>query len=359
MKTLELFEHFEVERVPRWPLLVRLVGGSIVLHVILLACAFYVPAVRDALNLASMYSDTGFVDKAYKKVNIEDRAQILNLAKFQYPEGYFYKGEPMMPFDPNAPQIVAQAPPIVIQPPLMTKGRRVKEPPMSPLATPSPSPSPVADPVAQVATTDQQKTPAEADAEISKIAQDNNVAQVSDDEVNKQPWKDWLKNANDLKTQGKLDLSKPVEVVIIADFDENGKLQGEPTVFQKSGDPALIDLAKGLVSAIIESNLMKFLKDPKTKRLETKQLNITIKLDQKEVTGKVQSDAVSPERAQQLSQAYNGMLYFGKIAREGKDEATLIKNTKVSAEGKQIIINFTMPRQEASEMLKKQLQPAT
>ena len=52
---------------------------------------------------------------------------------------------------------------------------------------------------------------------------------------------------------------------------------------------------------------------------------------------------------------YTLMLAAGKVARSGKDEEILMKNTKVTTEGKQIIFNFTMPRQEATEMIKKQL----
>jgi hypothetical protein len=342
-----------------------------VLHVILMAVILYVPAVRDALNIASILSGSDFVSRAYKKTNIEDRAQILNLPKFQYPEGYFYKGPPIVPsapIDPNAPKIIAQAKPNPVPPPVVNRGRKVKLPPVSPSESPSASPSPSVnpvpvggpnDPAAQVAANEKLKTPAEADAELDKLAAANNVERPNEDDINKQPWKDWLKGANDLKTQGKLDLSKPMEVLIVANFDENGKLVGAPEVETKTGDPVLIELAKGMVAAIIDSNMLKFLKDPQTKRLETRQLRIAVKLDQAAVVGQIQSDATSPERAQQLSTTYSGMLYLGKIARQGKDEEVIMKNTKVTSEGKQIIINFTMPRQEASELLKKQLQPST
>lgn len=371
MEMPELFEKFEVDRVPRWPIMLKLAGGSIVLHAIMLAVAFYVPAVRDALNLASTFSDSNFVDRNYKKTQIGDDVQILNLPKFQYPEGYFQtvSGTPMP--DPLAPQIIAQAPPVVMTPPVvaprMSKVRGPRAAGIPPIASASPSPSPSAIPGipntpagAQTANAAPPKTAAEADAEIARIAQQNNLPQVSDDEINKKPLKDWLKTANDLKTQGKLDLNKPVEVVIVADFDENGKLQGVPRVTDKKGDPVLIDLAKGLVAAIIDSNLTKFLRDPKTNQFETKQLTITIRLDDQQLAGKVQYDAASPERADQISRGLGLSLLAGTVARQGKDEEQLLRNTKATSDGKQIILNFTMPRPEASELIKKQLaQPAT
>jgi hypothetical protein len=358
----ELFEHFEVERVSRWPMLSRLLGGSIVLHFIMLACVLYVPAVRDALNIAAMYSDTDMVSRDYKKTNIEDRAQILNLPKFQYPEGYFAQPAPTP--DPFSGMIVQTAPPMGIVPPvMMPKTPNVKQTPTpAPSASPSPSVDPK-DPAAALAATGKPKTADEAEAELTRLAAEGGVGRPSDEEVqddfNNKPFKDWAKKVNDLKQGGKLDLNKPLDITIIADFDENGKLKGAPLVSQKSGDPILSELAKELVAAMIDSNMMKFLKDPNTKRLETKQLVVRVMMNEQEVVGIVKSDAASEERAKQLSMTYTLMLAAGKVARSGKDEEVLMKNTKVTTEGKQIIFNFAMPRQEATEMIKKQLPPAT
>jgi hypothetical protein len=363
MQMPEVFEHFEVNRVSRWPILARLLGGSIVLHIVMLLCVFYVPAVRDALNIASIYSGTDFVSRDYKKTNIEDRAQILNLPKFQYPEGYF--APPVAPTpDPFGGQIVAMAPPIVMTPPVMTPNVPNAKPSPSPSASALPSPSvDPKDPAATLAANGAPKTPTEAEAELARIAAEGGVGRPTDDEIkndfNNKPFKDWAKKANDLKLQGKLDLSKYLDITITADFDENGKLVGTPSVLQKSGDPVLIDLAKELVAAIVDSNMMMFLKDPNTKRLETRQLVVTVRMDQQNVVGIVQTDAASEDRAKSLSKTYSAMLAFGKMARDGKDEEVLIENTTVTSAGKQIIFNFAMPRQQASEMLKKQLPPAT
>lgn len=358
----ELFEQFEVDRVPRWPMLARLLGGSIVLHFIMLACVLYVPAVRDALNIAAMYSDTDMVSRDYKKTNIEDRAQILNLPKFQYPEGYFAQAAPTP--DPFSGMIVQTAPPVVMTPPvMMPKTPNAKQTPTpTPSASPSPSVDPK-DPAAALASTGKPKTADEAEAELTRLAEKGGVGRPSDEEIqedfNNKPFKDWAKKVNDLKQAGKLDLNKPLDITIIADFDENGKLKGTPLVSQKSGDPILSELAKELVAAMIDSNMMKFLKDPNTKRLETKQLVVRVMMNDQEVVGIVKSDAASEERARQLSMTYTLMLAAGKVARSGKDEEILMKNTKVTTEGKQIIFNFAMPRQEATEMIKKQLPPAT
>src|SRR6185295_8005901 len=50
----ELFSKFEIYKEPKWPTLLRLIGGSVVLHLGLLWVVVYVPAFRDALNIAAL-----------------------------------------------------------------------------------------------------------------------------------------------------------------------------------------------------------------------------------------------------------------------------------------------------------------
>jgi len=144
----ELFAHFEVDKELRWPVILRLLGGSLVAHLLLIACLMYVPAFRDALNLASLIADTNFVDKAYERTEIGgDDVQIVELTgeKFHYPEGYFAMDSQSGAF-PEAvppPQFIAQAQPI-----------KLSTPEPSPLSSPSPaisvSPTPAASPSSEV-----------------------------------------------------------------------------------------------------------------------------------------------------------------------------------------------------------------
>ncbi|HEX4899350.1 MAG TPA: hypothetical protein VFV61_02400, partial [Pyrinomonadaceae bacterium] len=69
----------------------------------------------------------------------------------------------------------------------------------------------------------------------------------------------------------------------------------------------------------------------------------------------VESQADSPARAAEMAKGYSGLLAVGQYLKRGRDEEQLYKSTKVTAEGNQILVNFSMPRQTASEMLKKQL----
>src|SRR5258705_7949152 len=117
----ELFENFEVNKQPRWPIISKLLGGSLVMHMGLAVCVLYIPGVRSAFNIASLIAGTRFVDKPYEKTQIGDDVQLIELAsnKFHYPEGYFApEGQvPVAPLpSPVPPRFVAQSQPSSVMP---------------------------------------------------------------------------------------------------------------------------------------------------------------------------------------------------------------------------------------------------
>jgi hypothetical protein len=193
-------------------------------------------------------------------------------------------------------------------------------------------------------------------------AADEEVLGINETEFNKRPLKDWLAKANDLKEKGTIDLNAVLEITVEAKLTEDCKLE-DPKVVQKSGDQQMIVLAKELAAAIGDSRMLLFLKDPekvqkdqKGLRCDPMQLRFNVKLDQTDFNASVETEADSVERAAQLSGVYNWALAGGAINKKGRDEEIIFKNTKVTSEGKQIIVHFKMPRQTAGEMLKKQIE---
>ncbi len=359
----ELFADSQINREPRWPSLLKLTGASLVLHAALLASLVYVPGLRDAFNIAALLANTVYVDGAYSKTEIGEDVQMLTLAqdKFRYPPGYFATEEQL--------QALALATPSVLQ--VTFTPNRVRQIP-TPIPTPEASPSisteatPAALPDAKVAADSKvadPKSPEEAEQELNKIAAENNVVRPNENEINTRPLKDWLARASDMRDKGQLDLSSEIEITIAASLGTDCKLTN-PNVIQKRGDARLIDVAKDMVSAIGDSGMLSFLRDPRKVTDPTKlscdamPLQVTIKLDQNDIAAKVESQADSPERAVQMAKGYNTLLTVGEFAKRGHDEEILYRNTKVTSEGKQILVNFSMPRPTASEMLKKQLPPS-
>jgi len=355
----ELFADFEVGNELRWPIILRLLGGSLVAHLLAIACLMYVPAFRDAFNLASLIADTSFVDKPYMPTNIGDDVQIVELAgeKFHYPEGYFALDQ-SQPFPPVAPaaQLISQAQPV-----------KVSTPEPSPLPSPSPSltasPSPVTSPpsaaVAKVsanpATTPESAklTPEDAQKELEKTAAKNNIELPKENEINKKALKDFAIYANDLKNKGQLDLNKPFEIVIEAELDGNGKLKN-PKFTKKEGDQNLVDLFGRMIAALNDSGFLVYLK-PIDKDNPGTKVVFTIKQGETEVLASVESEASSDDTARVLANGFNAALVIGAESRAGKDEEILLRNTTASPNGKKIIFNFTMPRQAVVDLIKKQL----
>ncbi|HEV8426874.1 MAG TPA: hypothetical protein VGQ41_03105 [Pyrinomonadaceae bacterium] len=357
----ELFEKFEVNREPRWIVITRLLGASLVLHLVLMWLVVYIPALREGLNIGALIANTRFVDKPYAATQIGEDVQLVQLSKFRYPDGYFafeaqLNGQlppQTATNDPFAPRIISQA---------------SKESKVDPEASPSPSPeanvSPSGSPVpsaspsgaiAQASPSGSPLTRDEAQKQLDKVAEQNGLPLPDENEINKKVLKDFAKYANDLKTQGKLDLNKPFEVVIEAELDEKGKLKNARFT-KKAGDENLVDLFGKLVAALNDSGFLIYLQ-PISKDNPGATVKITVKQGESEVLASVESETSSAQRAESLAKVLNTALYFGAGSRAGHDEEILMKNTSATPDGKRVVVNFSMPRQTVVDMIKKQLEP--
>jgi len=377
----ELFANFEINREPKWPILLRLTAGSLLLHLGLLLTAVYVPAFRDALNVAALIASTKIVDKAYDQTTIADDVTFIDPAsgKFRYPEGYFAlaNGEGVASQfvagntgpDPFAPKIISRAE-------QNAKVDAELSPSPSPTPLPSPSATPSVSPSASSSASpgsvspgsavaansptpadvkDKKLTPDEAQKKLEETAAENNLQLPAETELNKQVLKDFAKYANELKNQGKLDLNKPFEVVIEAELDESGKLKN-PRFTKKSGDPNLVDVFAHMIAALNDSGFLVYLK-PISKDNPNALVRFTIKQGETEIEASVESEASSPASARVLAKALNAALVFGAGSRAGKDEEVLMRNTNVTPDGKKVLVNFSMPRQGVVDIIKKQLEP--
>src|ERR1044072_6729397 len=353
----ELFEKFEVNREPRWQVLAKIAGASLVLHLVFVWMVIYVPAFRDTLNIAALIASTKFVEKDYEATQIGDVQMVQLSDKFHYPEGYFTLDQQITTgqipgqatgVDPFAPRIISQA----------SKEPKVNPetlPSPSPSASPVPSPSPSAAAIAQASPSASPLTPEQAQQELEKTAEQNNVTLPEENEINKKVLKDFAAYANDLKNQGKLDFEKPFEIEIEAKLDEKGKLK-DAKFTKKSGDENLVELFGKLVAALNDSGFLTYLQ-PISKDNPGATVKITVKQGEKEVLASVTSEPSSQEKAESLAKALNTLLFWGAGSRAGHDEEVLMKNTNATPDGKRVMVNFSMPRQSVIDMIKKNLEP--
>lgn len=369
----ELFADFEVNREPRWKIIVGLIAGSTVLHLALAASVIVVPTLRDALNIAALAGKSGYVDKAYARTVFGENIQMVQVGpKFQYPPGYFATGSlQALPTgsptpDPSAPKIISQAKPL--QP----------EPSPSPLPSPSAaaSPSPV---VAQSTGSSvgqsagnrngqpggDQKTGGsdaangtkqqDAQKQLDEVAAANQFELPTENEINRQPLKDLVAETNELKNAGKLDLGLSFDLTIEAELDVKGQLIS-PTVTRKSGDPTLVDLSTRAIGVLNETGLVAYLKYLSDGR--PLKVTFVVNQDQDHLNATVESEVNTEDGARQKVKTLNIALVLGQATRDGKVEAILMRSTSVSSQGKKVIVKFQMPRQAVEDLLKKQLASA-
>lgn len=340
----ELFQDFEINRSPWWERVWRIIAGSLVIHAVFVASVLFIPGVREAVNIANIFSKAKYVDKDYDKTIIGERAVLINPNVFEYPPGYF-----LTPAEQQAllaPQIIETAKPVP-PPPLPPPPRMPKvKPTPAPVATASPVPSPQPSPLEDLtAGLNENMSKEERDRKLSEIADKNKVERPNEDTINKKPLKDWLAKAKEAKEKNEFDVTKPIELIIEADRGPDGKLMNA-VVVSKKGDPKLEPYVKDFVAALSDSGALAFLKDVKHIRLK-------VNLTDTDVIVEVSTEVDTPDRASQIAKGYGLLLVGGRIAKKGQTEEIIYKNTKVSSDGKQVVVNFSMPRKDATEILTK------
>jgi hypothetical protein len=335
-----LFENFEVNPEPFWPRIVRLLGGSVVLHLVLIACAVFIPPVRDALSIAAMFSGVGFVDRAYNKTKIENEGDIVEITteKFRYPDGYFGMDPEAMPSPSPAFPIAPDFTPTNISP--------------SQLLPPSPTPTPVASPSQAIAanatpsstpSAEEEKEKQRIEAELDRAAAENGVKRPK--EINTRPFKDLLADAKRKRDRGELNLNGQIELTIEADRDNDGKLVNA-VVKDKRGDKKLEAVAIDFVAALSDSGVLDFLEG-------TKHLRLVAKVDDQNVEVTASSEVESEERARQMEKGFSLLIVGGRIAKRGKDEEIYYNHTQVSSKAKEVSVKFSMTRAEMGALLSK------
>ncbi len=394
MNQQELFASYELDN-SRWQALVlRFLGGSLALHLIIFLSAIYVPAMRDALYVAMLFDpDRKVVNKDYTLNEIADDVTVVKLAnpgKFRYPEGYFNTEEfpadmngfndlsvvnggdnglqPLPPptgFELTAPTPVPYVPPppvVTMPPPAPVTGglpplpkpkKGAKLPPIKPAndaqagaASPTPKEG-------ETANANVNKKPEEA-----KKPDANTTAQANPNEINRQPLIDFGQKVDKLQKEGKVDLKQPFAVTIEGELDKNGKLL-QPRVTGKEGDATLTELAKELIAVLNASNVLINLSDiTKDSPKKTHKVKFVVDQDQNDVIVNVELEFGDMTLAQRIQSGANAIVALTKTTRKDKIEGQLLQNVNVETNGTQVVFKSKMPRQAAEQLIQDQLTAA-
>jgi hypothetical protein len=341
----QLFDTFEINRVPRWPLMSRLVALSVVLHGLFLVAVVYVPTLRGLLYVASTVSGFEFVSEDYDRTLVGQRATIVQLGpheKLYYPPDYF--GSPEVAettqFDPMVIQQSTPPPP----PPLY-RPRRVRTPRV--VATPEPSPSPELAEAAPSPSPADGAAPDEAqkkaDAELDKIAQENGVKRPP--VINTQPFEDIAVKGKTMIEEGKIDLkTSTLDVTVSAERNEDGTLKDGYRIEGLAGDETMSALASDIVAALSASKVLAIIDGAKA-------VNLGLKLDQQNVTIRITGEMASDTEATRMATGYGLLLAIAGKRKQGTREGELYKSLKVDNDGRQFVMTFEMPKEAAGKVI--------
>jgi hypothetical protein len=336
----ELFDRFEINRTPRWPLMSRLVALSVVVHGLFLVAVVYVPQLRNLLAVASAMSGIKFVSEDYDRTLIGQRATVIKLDPHEplyYPPDYF--GAPEVAETAQLdPQVIEQAAPPPPPPPVY-RPRRPR------VTTPRPEPTPTPE-VAEATPTPTPVSDAERDKAKEELSELEKKTGVSRPVINRKPWEDLLAEGKQLSDQGKLNLNSAVEVSATGQLDAGGKIKRDSVkmVWKKPGDETAEMLAQKVITAVSESNMLSTLQGAKG-------VDMSLKLDEHEVAIVIANEFASPEEAKKYAEAYGLMLFAARIAEGNSDEAELYNNIKLKPEGNRFVITFQMSKEVAGRVL--------
>jgi hypothetical protein len=338
----ELFERVEINRVPRWPLMTRLVALSVVVHGLFLLAIVYVPTLRGLLYVAGNMSGIQFVSEDYDRTLVGQRATIVHFApheKLRYPPDYF--GAPAVEETTQLqPEVVQQAaPPPPPAPVYRPRPMRV------PRARPQPSPSPSP----EVAQATPSPTPdadqKQADAEMDKIAKANGIDRPP--VINTKPFEEIAFKGKELIDQGKLDLkNSSIDVSVTAERNDDGTLNPDTISFdwKTASDENTAALAQQLVTALSQSKVLVVLKGAKT-------VTLALTLDQQDVSVRVKGELPTEEVARKTAEGYTTLVGIGRLAKKGTNEGELYNNLNFTNDGKQFTMSFVMPKDAAGKMI--------
>lgn len=346
-KTAEIFSDFEVYKYSRAPMMTKLIGASLFLHIVFITVIAVSPVLQDMLFVASFFSDKEFVDKAYKKTTIgEEIALVIDFKKdkFQYPEGYFVMSA-------EQPKIVEVPKPAPTQNNQVAKNNKAKKTKADKPAGAKDGAKDGTDVAANDGTKDVDATKDGEEKKADDTAQD---AKPAIREYNKRPMKEFAVEVAKKQEAGAIDLKENFEVVITGELDKNGNLRAAKykTV---QGSKGMSVVAAQAVAAMNDSGILSNLSALNEGKKENSPLTFNIKRNASQWIIRLESEVESVDKANTVANGLNWIITIGEKSRRGKDEGTILKNMKVSAKGKRVTINCIIPAQIADPMIERQL----
>lgn len=401
-----LFENYEIKGIEFGPRLYKIIGVSVLLNVLFLYVGTQgslltrkgcesplvseVCSVLDAVYLGSIIisTETEYVDEDYEKTELQDAeitwVDVTGDAPLKYPDGYFALSNPELQNPvPGIPGDLSAVP--------ITPAPTEVNPATAPATLPTPNPNAVADlpnspfggdtappsnPISRK--TRRNKPSADSNTNAANPKPEANAEVKPEDlvkdpvtgvDINKRPLKDFADVVKTLVEGQQLDLDKPFVVVAEAVLLDNGRLdvsidkktkEPKSRVIRAEGDEQMIEIAKQAIAAVGDSGWLVYLK---TQGID--KITYQVMQDNDQVQVLITSDQPTPERANTITSGLRGaieaalLLDQNNIKKLGEDEKILLRGASPMANGKQFVLNFSLPKPVAKEMINRRLRDMT
>ncbi|MCY7347834.1 MAG: hypothetical protein LH614_16675 [Pyrinomonadaceae bacterium] len=180
---------------------------------------------------------------------------------------------------------------------------------------------------------------------------------VAEVEINRKPFEDLGDFVNEELAKKQIDLNKPFKVVMEGTITADGKLDPKKSKFIKvEGDEKMKEVARQAIEAVGNSGFLVYLKNSGVDKV-----TFTLVQDDKQINAIIISDQKTPEKAGTTASGLNTMLSALKFAdanglkKLDDNSKTLIENSKVTNDGRNFVLNFALPKQNAQDIINKTL----
>ncbi|MDQ3042316.1 MAG: hypothetical protein M3R11_08040 [Acidobacteriota bacterium] len=180
---------------------------------------------------------------------------------------------------------------------------------------------------------------------------------VKEVEINKKPFEELGDNLNVKLAKKEVDLSKPFTVVLDGTIAADGKLDSKKSKFVKfEGDEQMVNVAKEVIEAVGNSGFLGYLKN-----IGVDKVKFTLVQDDKQILVSIVSSQKDDNQAKSRASSFNALLSglmfadANGLRKLDENSKTLVKNSKVTSDGKNFVFNFELPKPAAQDLINRTL----
>lgn len=170
--------------------------------------------------------------------------------------------------------------------------------------------------------------------------------------LNKKPLNDLVDFVRDKFEKDKIDFNKPFAVEMKGVLNKDGKLDADKSSYVRAeGDEQMVEIAKRTIEAINDTGYFQFLKN-----LGSENITISLSQDAQEFSAIIKSDSESERKTRMIISALGTLIKMIPMQENlSADDRTIWNSIIVKNDGKEFVLNATLPKAVWYEMINRKL----